>query len=65
MLAILWRKRERRYALNRGLILSPVVFPSRINSETDDVPSNEPHCVKPVVGFNGFPIGFGGNQGTN
>ena len=46
------------------MILSPGTLPSSPIIDTDVIPSHDPLCVKPVVGFNVFPIGFGGNQGT-
>ena len=64
-LVILWLNQEWRYALNQSIILSPGTLPSIPIVDTDGIPSHAPRCVKPVFGFNGFPIGFGGNQGTN
>ena len=47
------------------MILSTGTLPSSPIEETDGIPSHAPRCVKSVGVFNGFPIGFGGNQGTN
>ena len=50
--------------LNRVMIISPGTLPSIPIVDTDGIPSHAPSCVKPVGGFNLFPIGFGRNQGT-
>ena len=63
-LAILWWNQDWRYALNQGLRLSPGSPPSRPIAETDGVPSHAPRCVKPVGGFDAFPVGFGGRSGN-
>ena len=47
------------------MTVSPVTLSSSPIEETDGIPSHAPHYVKTIGGFNGFPIGFGGNQGTN
>ena len=51
--------------MNQGLILSLGTLPSIIISETDGVTSHATHCVKPVGGFNGFPVGFDGRSGNS
>ena len=48
--------------LNQGLILSTVTLPSIPISDTDGIPSHSPRCVKPMGGFNGFPVGLGGRS---
>ena len=47
------------------MILSPGTLPSSPSAQTDGVPSHTPRCVKPVGGFNGFPVGFGGILGND
>ena len=46
------------------MIVSPRMLPPIPIAETDGIPIHVPRCFKTVDGFNGFPIGFGGNQGT-